>query len=193
MAFDLPGLPVDTHVGRLSRRLKLTNETDPVKAELDLNALVPPEERGRFSLRLILHGRQVCFARKPELLGLRPRRHLPLRRPQRAPQAETNLRQRAVALRRVLTQVRCLGELLEGVVGAFEGAAGGEEVALGEVEVVADGRVGGLAVAVAEGDDARGEIGELGLRLESSARSDEGIGPRYRPQYRRPRTGSRLP
>jgi endonuclease III len=65
VAFDLPGLPVDTHVGRLSLRLKLTNETDPVKAELDLNALVPPQERGRFSLRLILHGRQVCFARKP--------------------------------------------------------------------------------------------------------------------------------
>ena len=65
VAFDLPGLPVDTHVGRLSRRLKLTNETDPVKAELDLNTLVAPEERGRFSLRLILHGRQVCFARSP--------------------------------------------------------------------------------------------------------------------------------
>jgi len=65
VAFDLPGLPVDTHVGRLSRRLKLTNETDPVKAELELNGLVPPEERGRFSLRLILHGRAVCDARKP--------------------------------------------------------------------------------------------------------------------------------
>jgi endonuclease-3 len=36
-----------------------------VKVETDLNGLVPPEERGRFSLRLILHGRQVCFARKP--------------------------------------------------------------------------------------------------------------------------------
>jgi endonuclease-3 len=69
VAFDLPGLPVDTHVGRLSRRLKLTTETDPVKAELDLNALVPPEERGRFSLRLILHGRQVCFARAPNCDG----------------------------------------------------------------------------------------------------------------------------
>jgi endonuclease-3 len=65
VAFDLPGLPVDTHVGRLARRLGLTNETDPVKAELDLNGIVAPEERGRFSLRLILHGRQVCFARKP--------------------------------------------------------------------------------------------------------------------------------
>jgi endonuclease-3 len=69
VAFDLPGLPVDTHVGRLARRLRLTSETDPVKAELDLNALVPPEERGRFSLRLILHGRQVCFARKPDCGG----------------------------------------------------------------------------------------------------------------------------
>jgi endonuclease-3 len=69
VAFDLPGLPVDTHVGRLALRLKLTTETDPVKAETDLNALVPPEERGRFSLRLILHGRQVCFARKPNCDG----------------------------------------------------------------------------------------------------------------------------
>jgi len=66
VAFDLPGLPVDTHVGRLARRLKLTSEDDPVKVETDLNGLVPPEERGRFSLRLILHGRQVCFARKPD-------------------------------------------------------------------------------------------------------------------------------
>jgi endonuclease-3 len=65
VAFDLPGLPVDTHVGRLSRRLKLTTETDAVKAELDLNTLVPEHERGRFSLRLIQHGRLVCLARKP--------------------------------------------------------------------------------------------------------------------------------
>jgi endonuclease-3 len=65
VAFGLPGLPVDTHVGRISRRLKLTNETDPVKVELDLNGLVPPEERGAFSLRMILHGRKICVARKP--------------------------------------------------------------------------------------------------------------------------------
>jgi endonuclease-3 len=65
VAFGLPGLPVDTHVGRLSRRLALTTEDDPVKAELDLNALVPAKERGEFSLRLILHGRQVCVARRP--------------------------------------------------------------------------------------------------------------------------------
>jgi endonuclease-3 len=66
VAFDLPGLPVDTHVGRLATRLKLTNETDPVKVELDLNGLVDPSERGGFSLRLILHGRKVCGARRPK-------------------------------------------------------------------------------------------------------------------------------
>ncbi|MCU1457796.1 MAG: endonuclease [Actinomycetia bacterium] len=69
VAFGLPGLPVDTHVGRLSRRLKLTTEDDPVKVELDLNGLVPPEERGDFSLRLIEHGRRVCFARSPNCAG----------------------------------------------------------------------------------------------------------------------------
>jgi len=61
----LPGLPVDTHVGRVTRRLGLTEETDPVKVERDLDALVPPAERGGFSLRLILHGRRVCRARSP--------------------------------------------------------------------------------------------------------------------------------
>ncbi|HEX4866072.1 MAG TPA: endonuclease III [Acidimicrobiales bacterium] len=65
VAMGLPGLPVDTHVGRLSIRLGLTTETDPVKAELALNPLVPAKERGEFSLRLILHGRAVCVARKP--------------------------------------------------------------------------------------------------------------------------------
>jgi endonuclease-3 len=65
VAMDLPGLPVDTHVGRLSRRLDLTQETDPVKAELALNPMVPAGERGALSLRLILHGRAVCLARKP--------------------------------------------------------------------------------------------------------------------------------
>ena len=65
VAFGLPGLPVDTHVGRLSRRLALTAAEDPVKAELELNRLVAPAERGLLSLRLILHGRRVCLARKP--------------------------------------------------------------------------------------------------------------------------------
>jgi endonuclease-3 len=65
VAQGLPGLPVDTHVLRLSHRLQLTEETDPVKVELELNPMVPAGERGQFSLRVILHGRRVCFARKP--------------------------------------------------------------------------------------------------------------------------------
>jgi endonuclease-3 len=65
VAQGLPGLPVDTHVLRLSHRLALTDETDPVKVELALNPMVPAAERGEFSLRVILHGRRVCFARKP--------------------------------------------------------------------------------------------------------------------------------
>ena len=65
VAFGLPGLPVDTHVGRLAIRLGLTTETDPVKVELALDKLVPAVERGAFSLRLILHGRKTCVARTP--------------------------------------------------------------------------------------------------------------------------------
>jgi endonuclease-3 len=65
VALGLPGLPVDTHVARLSLRLGLTEETDPVKVEHELGAYVPREARGLLSLRLILHGRQVCLARKP--------------------------------------------------------------------------------------------------------------------------------
>lgn len=65
VALGLPGLPVDTHVLRLSKKLGVTEETDPVKVELELNPMIPAAERGAFSLRLILHGRRVCFARKP--------------------------------------------------------------------------------------------------------------------------------
>ena len=65
VAFELPGLPVDTHVGRLARRLAMTTETDPVKVESELNTFIPARERGDFSLRMILHGRRVCDARKP--------------------------------------------------------------------------------------------------------------------------------
>lgn len=65
VGFGLPGLPVDTHVGRLSRRLGLTAATDPEKVEADLNLLVPPAGRGGLSLRLILHGRRVCQSRRP--------------------------------------------------------------------------------------------------------------------------------
>lgn len=65
VAFGLPGLPVDTHVGRLARRLGLSAETDPVKIEHELAAMVPARERGRLSLVLILHGRAVCVSRRP--------------------------------------------------------------------------------------------------------------------------------
>ncbi len=64
VALDEPGLAVDTHVGRLAIRLGLTEETDPVKVEHALNSMVPASERGLFSLRLILHGRRICTARR---------------------------------------------------------------------------------------------------------------------------------
>jgi endonuclease III len=65
VAMGEPGLPVDTHVQRLAGRLGLTKQTDPVKIELELNLMVRADERGALSLRLILHGRRVCTARKP--------------------------------------------------------------------------------------------------------------------------------
>ncbi len=65
VAFGLPGIPVDTHVGRLSRRLGLTTQTDPVAVEHELMAMIAPDDGGVFSLRMILHGRAVCVARRP--------------------------------------------------------------------------------------------------------------------------------
>jgi len=59
------GITVDTHVGRLSRRLGITQETDPVKVERDLMELLPKKEWIDFSHRMIYHGRAVCNARKP--------------------------------------------------------------------------------------------------------------------------------
>jgi endonuclease III len=90
VGFDLPGLPVDTHVSRLSRRLALTTHDDPVKIELELNRYLPARERGRFSLRMILHGRRVCFARNPDcaactLEDICPSSRLPRQRGRRHP------------------------------------------------------------------------------------------------------------
>lgn len=65
VAFDVPGFAVDTHVQRLTRRLRLTSNTDPVKIEADVTSIVPAEEWTGLSLRLILHGRRVCMARRP--------------------------------------------------------------------------------------------------------------------------------
>ena len=64
-AFGIPGITVDTHVGRLSRRLGFTKQMDPVKVEFALNKLIPQPDWTIVSHRLILHGRAVCFARKP--------------------------------------------------------------------------------------------------------------------------------
>lgn len=65
VAFGIPGLPVDTHVARLSRRLRLARSGDPDVIEAELTALVPPEEWSDLGLRLILHGRRICDARRP--------------------------------------------------------------------------------------------------------------------------------
>jgi endonuclease-3 len=67
--FHVPGIPVDTHVTRLSQRMGLTVHTDPVKIEADLNALLPAEQWTNFGHRMIFHGRQVCHARKPDCAG----------------------------------------------------------------------------------------------------------------------------
>lgn len=64
-AFGVPGITVDTHVGRLSRRMKLTEQEDPVKVEFDLAALIPRTEWTIMSDRLIFHGRRICHSRKP--------------------------------------------------------------------------------------------------------------------------------
>jgi endonuclease-3 len=68
-AFGVPGITVDTHVQRLSRRLGLTKETDAEKIERDLMELIPNSEWTMFSHRMIFHGRRVCFARKPNCAG----------------------------------------------------------------------------------------------------------------------------
>jgi len=59
------GVVVDTHVLRLSRRLELTKNTDPVKVEKDLEKIIPKDRWIQFSHELIHHGRKVCVARKP--------------------------------------------------------------------------------------------------------------------------------
>lgn len=65
-AFGIPsGVVVDTHVGRISRRLGMTEETDPVKAERALMAQLPKKEWIQYSHRMIHHGRAVCKARRP--------------------------------------------------------------------------------------------------------------------------------
>jgi len=65
-AFGIPGITVDTHLGRVSQRIGLTANQDPVKIEFDLMPLVPKERWTKFSHQMIWHGRQICTARKPQ-------------------------------------------------------------------------------------------------------------------------------
>ena len=64
-AFGIPGITVDTHFGRLARRWRWTDQTDPVKVEADVAALIPKKDWTILSHRVIWHGRRVCHARKP--------------------------------------------------------------------------------------------------------------------------------
>jgi endonuclease-3 len=64
--FGVPGITVDTHVNRVSRRLGLTTQTDPGKIEQDIMQLLPAKDWVMFNHRMITHGRQVCVARKPD-------------------------------------------------------------------------------------------------------------------------------
>jgi len=64
-AFGLPGITVDTHFGRLSRRFGWTEQTDPVKVEHEVGALFPKRDWTMLSHHLIWHGRRICHARNP--------------------------------------------------------------------------------------------------------------------------------
>ncbi len=65
-AFGKPAVVVDTHCGRLSRRMGLTKNTDPVKVEKDLKKIIPEEEQLDFCHRMVHHGRKYCTARNPD-------------------------------------------------------------------------------------------------------------------------------
>jgi len=65
-AFDIPGVVCDTHVIRLSQRLELSANSDPVKLEFDLMEIVPKKNWTLFSHLIVFHGRNICQARKPK-------------------------------------------------------------------------------------------------------------------------------
>jgi endonuclease-3 len=64
-AFGIPGITVDTHFGRLSRRFEWTSAMDPVKVEHEVGLLIPEKEWTNLSQRMIWHGRRICHSRKP--------------------------------------------------------------------------------------------------------------------------------
>jgi endonuclease-3 len=76
-AFGLPGLAVDTHVLRVGKRLGLLRSADPVKAEAELCAQLPPQDWGQASHLLIWHGRRACSARSPQCGACLLRRSCP--------------------------------------------------------------------------------------------------------------------
>ena len=64
-AFGIPGITVDTHFGRLSRRFEWSSSMDPVKVEREVGLLIPEKEWTKLSQRMIWHGRRICHSRKP--------------------------------------------------------------------------------------------------------------------------------
>ena len=68
-AFGIPGIVVDTHAGRLARRMGMTDKEDPVKVEYDLMKIIPKEMWSGFCHRLVFFGRDCCTARKPKCKG----------------------------------------------------------------------------------------------------------------------------
>ena len=76
-AFGVPGITVDTHVGRVCRRLEFTDQTDAVKAEFALMEIIPQKRWTPFSHQVITHGRQVCHSRKPDCPGCGLLKHCP--------------------------------------------------------------------------------------------------------------------
>ena len=76
-AFGQPGIVVDTHVKRVAKRLGLTRSDNPARVEQDLQQLVPKSQRTAVSQRLLLHGRYICLARKPQCRTCPVYRHCP--------------------------------------------------------------------------------------------------------------------
>ncbi|NLB82476.1 MAG: endonuclease III [Clostridiaceae bacterium] len=64
--YGKPAIVVDTHAGRLSRRIGLTKHDDPYRVELDLKKIIPPKDQSLFSHQLVWHGRKYCKSRRPE-------------------------------------------------------------------------------------------------------------------------------
>ena len=80
VCFDKPAIIVDTHFGRVVRRLELTEKSDPYKIEIELKALIPERIQFKFSMLINRHGRQWCFAHKPKCESCPVRQYCPYER-----------------------------------------------------------------------------------------------------------------